>query len=94
MELLKILIVDCNIKPQLATLDCRIMLLYNCLKIMLGAKQLSRLQEETLIGFYEAFGVRPVKKYEEHLLHIFFIIKGLIFRKGQAMENGDEVEEE
>jgi hypothetical protein len=35
-----------------------------------------------------------IKKYEEHLLHIFFIIKGLIFRKGQAMEKGEDLEED
>jgi hypothetical protein len=31
-----------------------------------------------------------VFKYEEHLLHLFFIIKGFIFRKGKAMEGDKE----
>lgn len=35
---------------------------------------------------YESFKLNSVEKYYEHLLHIFFIIKGLIARKGQALE--------
>jgi hypothetical protein len=61
---------------------------------MLAAKYFSPQEEEALGGFYEAFGVKPVRSYEEHLLHVFFIIKGLIFRKGQTMEGiGGEEEE-
>lgn len=63
VELLRILITDCTVLPQLASLDCKIMLLYNCLKLMLGVKQLSKFQEETLLEFYESFGVKTVKKY-------------------------------
>lgn len=43
-EIIKLLISDCVIKPQLLTLDSRITLLYNCLKILLGVKQLSKHQ--------------------------------------------------
>lgn len=39
---------------------------------------------------YESFKLNSVEKYYEHLLHIFFIIKGLIARKGQALEGVQE----
>jgi hypothetical protein len=63
IELLRVLIVDCSSEPRVVTLDCRIMLLYNCLKVMLAAKSFLPQQEEALGGFYQAFGVKPVRTY-------------------------------
>lgn len=48
-----------------------------------------------LIKMYETFRLTTVNKYQEHLLHLFFIIKGLIGRKGQALEGTlEDLEEE
>lgn len=43
---------------------------------------------------YEAFRVKTVSRYEEHLLHLFFIIKGLIATKGLALEGREEHQED
>lgn len=48
VEMLRILIVDSPNKPQILTLDSKIMLLYNSLKVLLGSKVLSRQQEMVL----------------------------------------------
>lgn len=63
VELLRVLIVDCSSQPRVVTIDCKITLLYNCLKTMLAVKCFSPQQEEALNGFYEAFGVKPVRIY-------------------------------
>ena len=49
-------------------------------------KNIDKKTEEALFRLYEALPCKAVFKYEEHLLHLFFIIKGFIFRKGMAME--------
>lgn len=33
-----------------------------------------------------------MERLEDHLLHLFFVVKGLIFRKGKAMESEAQVE--
>ena len=37
---------------------------------------------------FEALGISGADGYQQHLLHLFFAIKGLILRKGAAMERG------
>jgi len=44
---------------------------------------------------YKTLQIKPVHRYEEHLLHLFFVVKGLIFTKGKVMEgDGEDSDEE
>ena len=72
--------------PQLFTIETKVAVLYNCLKTLIGMKNINKRSEESLFRLYEALQCKAVFKYEDHLLHLFFIIKGFIFRKGKAME--------
>jgi hypothetical protein len=76
--------------PQLLTLETKVAILYNCLKTLLGMKSINQKMEAALTQLYEALKVKSMLKYEDHLLHLFFIIKGFIFRKGKAMEGEQE----
>ncbi len=51
-DIFHVLISDYETRMNLLTLDCKIMLLYNCLKTLLGLKQLSREEEDSLQRFY------------------------------------------
>jgi hypothetical protein len=56
---------------------------------------LSDSQEDMMQQLYKTLQIKAVKRYEEHLLHLFFVVKGLIFAKGKVMEgDGEDSEEE
>lgn len=69
-------------QQTLISYETVVVLLYNCLKIMLGFNELNGPLVERLEELYRLFGMKSVKRsYSWHVLQMFFIIKIIIFRQ-------------
>lgn len=67
-------------------------LLYNCLKIMLGFNELDSTLVEKLKVLYRLFKMENVdRSYSWHILQMFFLIKIVIFWKKEEVEENDGI---
>lgn len=71
-----------GVEQTLINVDTVVVLLYNCLKIMLGFNELSQALIERLESLYKLFSIKNSNRgYPWHILQMFFIIKIMIFKK-------------
>lgn len=83
LEYLEMCIKNIAGKEQtLINYDTVVVLLYNCLKIMLGFNELSPALVDRLDHLYKYFDFKHYKRsYPWYILLMFFVIKIMIFKK-------------
>jgi hypothetical protein len=79
---------------MLISLNTKIVLLYNYLKNIIGNCNFIIVNKSFVNKVYEALNCKSINVVEEHLLQLFFIIKGFIYQKGQNIEKGHNEDQE
>lgn len=75
---------------QLIESDPKIVVLYNCLKILLGMKKISSSLQNVLGRVEEMCGLAAKNTLEDHILQIFIAIKKMIFKKDDLVQFDEE----
>lgn len=81
-----------RVSESLISLDTVVVLLYNCLKTMLGFNHLLPSIVEKLDILLNIFKIEKGKKsYSIYILEMFFVIKIVIFKRKQETEENETV---